>query len=52
MKLSMKQYQKKAMRTSPWDGHDKIDNGVLGLIGEAGELVDVYKKWAYKTARC
>lgn len=26
----MKQYQKLAMRTSPWDGHDKIDNGLLG----------------------
>ena len=49
MKICMKQYQKLAMRTSPWDGHDKIDNGVLGLMGEAGELVDVYKKWMYQS---
>ena len=37
------------MRTSPWDGHDKIDNGVLGLMGEAGELIDVYKKYMYQS---
>lgn len=49
MYLSMKQYQKAAMRTSPRDGHDKIDNGVLGLIGETGELVDVLKKYYYQS---
>ena len=49
MSIGMKEYQKKAMRTSPRDGHDKIDNGALGLIGETGELVDVYKKWMYQS---
>lgn len=49
MSIGIKQYQKMAMRTSPRDGHDKIDNGVLGLIGETGELVDVYKKWMYQS---
>ncbi len=48
MKLGMKEYQKKAQRTSS-DDHDKLDNGVLGLMGEAGELVDVYKKWMYQS---
>lgn len=48
-KMTMRQYQKKAMRTSPRDGHDKIDNGVLGLIGETGELVDLWKKYKYQS---
>lgn len=47
--LTVDKYQALAMRTSPRDGHDKIDNGVLGLIGETGELVDVYKKWQYQS---
>lgn len=49
MSIGMKVYQKKAQRTSPNDGHDRLDNGVLGMIGEAGELVDVYKKWMYQS---
>lgn len=48
-KLTLNEYQKLAQRTSPDDGHDRIDNGVLGLIGETGELVDVYKKWQYQS---
>lgn len=47
--MTMDKYQKLAQRTSPDDGHDKIDNGVLGAIGETGELVDVYKKWKYQS---
>lgn len=47
--VTMDKYQKLAQRTSPDDGHDRIDNGVLGLIGETGELVDVYKKWQYQS---
>lgn len=47
--MSLRDYHRYAMRTSPRDGHDKIDNGVLGLIGETGELVDLYKKWAYQS---
>ena len=49
MQMTMRQYHNLAMRTSPRDGHDKIDNGILGLIGESGELVDVYKKWIYQS---
>ena len=47
--MNMREYHNLAMRTSPRDGHDKIDNGILGLIGESGELVDVYKKWVYQS---
>lgn len=48
-RMTMNEYQKLAMRTSPWDGHDKIDNAALGMIGETGELADVYKKWKYQS---
>ena len=48
-KISLRDYHRLAMRTSPRDGHDKIDNGVLGLIGETGELVDLFKKWVYQS---
>ena len=47
--LSMRDYHHLAMRTSPRDGHDKIDNGMLGLIGETGELVDLLKKHEYQS---
>lgn len=47
--MNMEQYTAAAMRTSPRDGHDKIDNGALGLIGETGELVDVIKKYKYQS---
>lgn len=47
--INMKKYQRLAMRTSPDDGHDKMDNGVLGLIGETGELVDLWKKYKYQS---
>lgn len=47
--LSMKDYHRLAMRTSPRDGHNKIDNGMLGLIGETGELIDLLKKHTYQS---
>lgn len=49
MRMTMREYQKLAQRTSPDDGHDKLDNGVLGLMGETGEIVDIYKKWMYQS---
>lgn len=49
MKLGMKEYQRLAQRTSPDDGHDRIDNAILGMIGETGEIVDIYKKWMYQS---
>ena len=48
--MTLNEYQQMAMRTSPRDGHDKIDNGVLGLIGETGEIIDVYKKFLYQSS--
>ena len=47
--LSLKDYHRLAMRTSPRDGHNKVDNGILGLIGETGELVDLLKKHDYQS---
>lgn len=49
MRLSMHDYHHLAMRTSPRDGHDKLCNGTLGLIGETGELVDIYKKYKFQS---
>lgn len=43
-------YQRQAMRTAKW--HDDVDeqilNAVLGLAGEAGELVELVKKARYQ----
>lgn len=47
--LSLRDYHRLAMRTSPRDGHNKLDNGMLGLIGETGELVDLLKKHDYQS---
>lgn len=49
MSLTLQEYHTLAMRTSPRDGHDKFDNGKLGLIGETGEIVDLYKKFKYQS---
>lgn len=46
--MDLNEYQKLAMRTSP-DGHDRIKNGCLGLIGESGEIADVIKKWMFQS---
>lgn len=48
--MNMITFQALAMRTSPRDGHDKLDNAVLGLIGETGEIVDEYKKFIYQSS--
>lgn len=41
-------YQRMAARTSNTDGADKICNGCLGLAGETGEVVDLYKKHRFQ----
>ena len=47
--MLINKYQSLAQRTSPNDGHDKLDNGIMGLIGETGEIADLYKKWKYQS---
>lgn len=49
--MTIKEYQQLAQRTSPDDGHDRALNGKMGLIGEAGEVVDVVKKWAFQSTK-
>lgn len=49
MRLTIYEYQQLAQRTSPRDGHDRIDNAVLGLLGETGEIVDLLKKYKYQS---
>lgn len=46
--FDLEDYQRLAMRTSP-DGHDRMLNGCMGLIGEAGEVVDIVKKWKFQS---
>ena len=45
--MTLNEYQKAAQRTSP-DDHDKLLNGVMGLCGEAGELINLMKKHMYQ----
>lgn len=43
------EYQRLAQRTSNTNRpSDKIENGLLGLSGEVGELCDHYKKYMYQ----
>ena len=46
--MKIEEYQALAMRTSP-EGHDRKKNGCMGLIGEAGEIVDLVKKWLFQS---
>lgn len=48
--MMISKYQKLAMRTSPPD-HDRVMNGCMGLIGEAGEVVDIVKKWKFQSGK-
>ena len=49
--MVISKYQSLAMRTSPEDGHDRVLNGCLGLIGESGEIVDLVKKWKFQSGK-
>lgn len=46
--MEIKDYSMLAMRTSP-NGHDRVLNGCLGLIGESGEVVDIVKKCIFQS---
>ena len=47
--MSFKEYQELAQRTSNTKNKsDKLMNGLLGLNGEAGEAIDILKKYYYQ----
>lgn len=48
--MKLEKYQRLAMRTST-EGHDRVENGCLGLIGECGEIVDAVKKWLFQSGK-
>ena len=45
--MTLNEYQKLAMTTlnPELNGKDVLINGVMGLCGEAGEAIDIVKKW-------
>ena len=47
--MRIEDYQSLAMRTSA-EGHDRVLNGCMGLIGESGEIVDLVKKWKFQSS--
>lgn len=47
--MTPNEYQKLCMRTAnKLDGFKLIVNGAMGLCGEAGEVIDLIKKWVFQ----
>lgn len=47
--MTINEYQQLAARTaSTRTKGEKIENGILGLCGETGEIADIYKKYLYQ----
>ena len=47
--MTINEYQNKALRTAKGlKDVDMITNGAMGLCGEAGEFIDLVKKWKYQ----
>lgn len=47
--MTTKEYQTECLRTNNVPTReDMIINGVMGLCGESGEVMDVIKKWYYQ----
>lgn len=49
--LTANEYQRAALRTAQIDKYGKNElllNGVMGLCGEAGEVIDLVKKWKFQ----
>lgn len=42
--MNMDEYQKRALLTAQDEGHE-LEQRVLGLVGESGEIADKLKKW-------
>lgn len=47
--MNLNEFQTKALRTSG-EGHDRIENGLMGLMGECGEIVDLLKKHIFQSS--
>ena len=47
--MKINEYQKLCMRTANGlESNELIANGAMGLCGEAGEVIDLVKKWAFQ----
>jgi len=47
--MNFTEYQQKAMRTAgTLEFMERIENGILGAGGEAGELIDLWKKYKFQ----
>ena len=47
--MTINEYQRLTQRTAnTGEPRLKIENGILGLCGETGEIADVYKKYLYQ----
>ena len=47
--MELNEYQKRAQRTSNTRTESaKIENGLMGLNGEAGECIDILKKYLFQ----
>lgn len=46
--MKFEEYVPLAQRTSP-EGHNRACNGILGLLGECGEVADLVKKWLFQS---
>ena len=47
--MTINEYQRLAQRTASTNvPSSKIENSILGLCGETGEIADVYKKYLYQ----
>lgn len=48
--MSANEYQRLALRTAntELDSSEQLINGLMGLCGEAGEAIDIAKKWLFQ----
>jgi len=47
--MTINEYQNAALRTAATDNPEELlVNGVMGLAGEAGECIDMVKKWRFQ----